>query len=150
MPIEQQLQLQTLAANCSNVIFQSFTNDSLLYMKAADAVVSMGGYNTLTEILTLGKRAVVVPRYQPSQEQLIRTARFAAKGWVTMVHPDDLTARSLIQSVLAQLTHTGLLQQEAAQEEIALNGLSNIANYLKSLVPSVQQPVSFSSLCLPA
>lgn len=159
MPVEQRLTLQTLAASCHNVIFQSFTDDLLPYIKAADAVVSMGGYNTLTEILTLNKRAVVVPRYRPSQEQLIRTARFAAKGWVTMVHPDKLTPRSLIQTVLAQFTHptadldTDLAEVlvngralENASEKLALDGLCKIAIYLMTLISPVQEPISFFPL----
>lgn len=158
MPIEQQLKLQVLAASSSNVTFKSFTSDLLSYINAADAVVSMGGYNTLTEILSLGKRAIVVPRYQPSQEQLIRATRFAAKGWVTMIHPDQLTPRSLIQTVLAQLTHPHgdpqpdeVPPEKIAPEKIALDGLSQIADHIAALVSPVQQPAAFfSSLCLPA
>ena len=164
MPIEQQLTLQALAKRCSNVIFQSFTNDLLAYIKAADIVVSMGGYNTLTEILTLNRRAVVVPRNRPSQEQLIRTSRFAERGWVTMVHPDELTPRSLIQTVLIQLDcplnyplncPTDYLAANgtapAQKEKIALDGLSKISEHLTALISSAQQPGSFfSSLCLPA
>ncbi len=39
---------------------------------AADAVVSMGGYNTVCEILSQGKPSLIIPREQPRREQLIR------------------------------------------------------------------------------
>jgi predicted glycosyltransferase len=39
---------------------------------AADVVVCMGGYNTVCEILSLGKPSLIIPREQPRREQLIR------------------------------------------------------------------------------
>ncbi|MEA5466831.1 glycosyltransferase family protein [Leptothoe sp. PORK10 BA2] len=161
MPVDQQLKLQALAQQCPSVIFQCFTSDLLAYIDAADAVVSMGGYNTLTEILTLGKRAVVVPRSKPSQEQLIRAARFAAKGWITMVHPDALTPLTLIQAVQAQFDSSTvsaptLPTDDAASElikteKIALDGLSKITESLTAIVSPMRQSVPFlSPLCLPA
>jgi predicted glycosyltransferase len=39
---------------------------------AADAVVCMGGYNTVCEILSQGKPSLIIPREQPRREQLIR------------------------------------------------------------------------------
>ena len=41
-------------------------------MGAADVVVSMGGYNTVCEILSLRKPSLIIPREQPRREQLIR------------------------------------------------------------------------------
>src|SRR5260370_39806891 len=38
-----------------------FTDDLMSYMNAADIVISMAGYNTICELLTLGKRSIVVP-----------------------------------------------------------------------------------------
>ncbi len=42
------------------------------FIGAADAVVSMGGYNTVCEILSQGKPSLIIPREQPRREQLIR------------------------------------------------------------------------------
>ncbi len=56
-------------------------------MAAADVVVAMGGYNTVCELLTLRKRAVLVPRVQPGVEQCVRAERMAAMGLLRMVHP---------------------------------------------------------------
>jgi predicted glycosyltransferase len=39
---------------------------------AADVVVSMGGYNTVCEILSQGKPSLIIPREHPRREQLIR------------------------------------------------------------------------------
>jgi predicted glycosyltransferase len=43
---------------------------------AADVVVSMGGYNTLCEILSQGTMSLVIPRETPRREQLIRAQTF--------------------------------------------------------------------------
>ena len=134
MPGEQQLQLQELAATCPRVTLQSFTDDLLSYLAAADTVVSMGGYNTLTEILTLGKRAVVVPRIKPSQEQLIRATRFAALGLVQPIHPECLTPRSLMQAVSHQLK-----APVALPVGIDFSGLPQVANHLAALVSPAQE-----------
>ena len=53
----------------------------------AERIVSMGGYNTVCELLAGGKRSLVVPRVTPRREQLIRAARLAARGAVDMLHP---------------------------------------------------------------
>ena len=41
-------------------------------LAAADVVVSMGGYNTICELLSLGTVAIIIPRESPRKEQLIR------------------------------------------------------------------------------
>lgn len=61
----------------------------------ARAVVSMAGYNTVSELMHARKPAVLVPRTGPSQEQLIRARRLAAAGLQQMIHPRDLTPASL-------------------------------------------------------
>jgi hypothetical protein len=43
-----------------------------LLMEKAVGVVAMAGYNTFCEILSLDKRAILVPRTKPREEQLLR------------------------------------------------------------------------------
>lgn len=49
-------------------------------MSKAMSVISMGGYNTFCEILSLDKRALIVPRKTPRLEQSIRAERAARLG----------------------------------------------------------------------
>ena len=49
-------------------------------MDRAAGVVAMGGYNTFCEILSLDKRALLMPRTHPRREQAIRAERAAALG----------------------------------------------------------------------
>ncbi len=72
-----------------------FSTEIVNYMNAADLVVSMGGYNTVCEILTLHKPAIVVPRVRPVTEQWIRTRRLEEMGLVDMIHPEQLRPETL-------------------------------------------------------
>ncbi len=74
-------------------------------MAAADLIVSMGGYNTLNEIIWLRKPAIVTPRIHPRREQLIRARRMAELGLIRMIHPRDLTGELLAEKVLEGLSH---------------------------------------------
>ncbi len=57
-------------------------------MVAAAGVVAMGGYNTFCEILSLNKRAVIVPREVPRREQIIRATRAEELGLVSVLLDD--------------------------------------------------------------
>lgn len=129
MPISQQQELQKQALQCPGTEVQVFTDNLLGYLDAADAVVSMGGYNTLTEILALKKRTVVVPRITPSQEQLIRAERFMRNGLIRAIHPDHLQPKTLMQAVIAQLE-----DRATSSIELDFNGLPNIADQLLNLL----------------
>jgi predicted glycosyltransferase len=56
-----------------------------LLMEKAAAIVAMGGYNTFCEILSLDKRALVVPRTHPRLEQHIRAIEAERLGLVRML-----------------------------------------------------------------
>ena len=72
-----------------------FSTEMFNYMNAADLVVCMGGYNTMCEILTLEKQAIVVPRVAPVNEQWIRARRMQALGLVDVIHPQELTPEEM-------------------------------------------------------
>ncbi|MEM6521994.1 MAG: glycosyltransferase [Cyanobacteria bacterium P01_D01_bin.71] len=107
-----------------------FTDDLASYMAAADVVVSMGGYNTIGEIVSLQRRAVVVPRIRPVEEQWIRAQRMAELGLFTTLHPETLTPQLLAQSLLKELnTHP-----QATDEALDLNALPRITALVKGLL----------------
>ncbi len=69
-------------------------------MGAASAVITMGGYNSLCEAISVRVPTVVVPRSQPRLEQTIRAGLFAERGLVaTVAAGPDLGAR-LARAVL--------------------------------------------------
>jgi predicted glycosyltransferase len=70
---------------------------------AADIVVSMGGYNTLCEILSQGTISLVIPRETPRQEQLIRARAFRKQNLVDYIPWTDFTPVLLRDKILALL-----------------------------------------------
>src|SRR5206468_1965394 len=66
MPEQQRKLLRDRARDLS-VQIRTSVGDSLSHLNAADLVVSMAGYNTVSEILRFRKRAVLVPRPGPGR-----------------------------------------------------------------------------------
>ncbi len=73
--------------------------DVTAWVERAAAIVTMGGYNSLCDVLALEKRTLVVPRRGPSAEQRIRARLFAHRDLVRVLDPDDLTAARLAHDV---------------------------------------------------
>ncbi len=120
------------AEDRSGVRVIEFTDDMMSYLDAADVVVSMGGYNTVCEILTLRKRAIVVPRVVPVEEQGIRAERMARLSLFRCLPPDRLTPKTLAREI-----HCEVNAMERAPEpggRLQLDALPRIAYHLQSLV----------------
>jgi predicted glycosyltransferase len=114
-----------LANEHQRVMVIEFTDDMMAFLDAADVVVSMGGYNTICEILSLRKRAVVVPRVKPVSEQWIRAERMAARGLFRAIHPDRITPETLMKEVSAELLAHRVSPQAPAT--ISMDALPRIA-----------------------
>ena len=91
-----------LAARCDGEHTRLFDvrNDMAQVILGARAVVTMGGYNTISEVLQSGTPALVVPRVRPSTEQLIRANDLVALGLAEMLHPDEITPERTRQAVV--------------------------------------------------
>lgn len=72
---------------------------------AADVVVSMGGYNTVCEIISQRKPFLIIPRTVPREEQLIRAQVLCSKGYCEYLHPDQLTPEAVFQKVMHLLNN---------------------------------------------
>lgn len=71
MSKEQRLDLSTRAKNLSVTFYHFYRRMEKLFSNA-DLVVSMGGYNTVCEILSHKQISLIVPRETPRLEQTIR------------------------------------------------------------------------------
>lgn len=138
---QEQLGLRSQLAEQGNVHFLDFTDDLPSYLGAADAVVSMGGYNSICEILSLRKQAIVIPRTTPRQEQLIRANVLSRQGFIDMLHPADLAPGRLLRQVYRSLSSVG-----SARPVLSMNGLSNAYREISGLsTPSF--PTRVPSTC---
>ena len=115
--------VKRIAAALPQVSLQDFSDDMMSLMAAADVVVAMGGYNTVCELLTLHKRAVVVPRIKPGQEQCLRAQRMSALGLFCMLHPSRLTPAALWAAVQTELAALAAPAKHSRMK--SLDGLHN-------------------------
>jgi predicted glycosyltransferase len=102
LPEEERARLQLLVGDLPVHLIPT-VSDSPSYLGAADLVVAMAGYNTTAEILSLGARALLVPRSGPSAEQQMRARSFAHRGWVQWVQPDLLSPETLAAAMASAL-----------------------------------------------
>ncbi len=119
--------LRRLAAELP-VSFMEFTADLDSYLAAADLVVSMAGYNSVCELLSLGQRALLVPRGHTRAEQRMRADLLAQRGLVHLLPPEELTPGRLRAAIDAALNSP----RPAAA--LNLNGLENISRAIAGLL----------------
>ena len=98
----------------------------------AQGIICMGGYNTFCEILSFNKPAVMVPRYRPRREQLLR-ARFAStKGLCQMLYDDGHKSAQRMACALHNLETQP--PPPVTQTPGFLDGLECIEEHLTSLL----------------
>ncbi len=119
-----QQEFQDRAARLGRVQVITFDSHIELLMDRSVGVVSMGGYNTFCEILSLDKRAIIVPRTEPRQEQLIRAQRAEALGLVSMLDGDGPRPVETMVEALRALPAQNLPSERAMPG--LLDGLDNV------------------------
>ncbi|TBR60940.1 glycosyltransferase [Westiellopsis prolifica IICB1] len=130
MPTQHRQALYQTAKNYPQVQMGEFTDDLMSYVAVADVVVSMAGYNTICEIFSASKPAVVVPRIKPSQEQFMRSQRMYQLGCFETIHPDELTPAILMQKVQKQLANPQV------NNNVELGGLDRISTIFRNIFTS--------------
>jgi predicted glycosyltransferase len=135
--------LRDSAAGIRGLVIRDFLPDLPRYLAAADAVVTMGGYNTVAEILALGCRAVIVPRnwrYGEQArgkaagvegEQVLRAQSLRAAGLLEVVDPEHLDGGSLRAAI-----HRALERPTDARASLGGGGLDRAVEELLDLARS--------------
>ncbi len=142
---EQRRRLSATAAGMPRARVVEFLPDMLSHMHAADVVISMGGYNTVCELATLHKRAIVAPRSEPVQEQAMRMERMAGMGPFVALTPETLNAQQLAEAVLAQLEATDrALRSEWSLDMGALPRIARLIGHYQRRSAHGAQPVGES------
>lgn len=128
MPAEQRQMLRMRATPRRRIVSHA---DNFTLVSAADAVVSMGGYNSVCEALFAGKPLVIVPRVRTKLEQQIRAEAMAAKGVARWVHPRDLNGRTLGEALDWALRCDRRVHARQVREAIpSFDGASHLTAYL--------------------
>ncbi|HLT78772.1 MAG TPA: glycosyltransferase [Ferrovibrio sp.] len=105
----------------------------------AVGVVAMGGYNTFCEILSLDKRAIIVPRKRPRMEQYIRAHRADELGLVRMLEDDGSYDPAVMASALRNLPRQPL------PSDVVIPGLLEGLDNVDRLVQPWLRPAASSA-----
>lgn len=135
MPAGTLQYLRSRAASSPHLRVLGFIPQVVSLLEQADRVIAMGGYNTVCEILSFEKPALIVPRVSPRIEQLIRAERLHALGLVDMIHPDKLNPQAL-----SEWLYRDLLPPVQAHKRIDLNGVQRLPKLLEELMATPSRP----------
>ena len=144
MGTSQQTGFMERVARLKHIEAITFEANMEALMQRALAVVAMGGYNTFCEILSMDKRALILPRTAPRAEQFIRASRGEELGLVSMLVPNDTTDPSQMVEALRALPY----RRRPSKVHIPglLDGLSVINSlidqYLGKAAPAPPRPAA--------
>lgn len=128
MPPPLVRQLRAVAAIRPQVQIVECVDEPARLTSRAERVVAMGGYNTICEVLSFEKPALIVPRVRPRREQLIRAERLRDLGVLDVLHPDDLDPRA-VSNWLAKDQHPS-----PVRDRIDLDGLTRLPGLISEVL----------------
>jgi predicted glycosyltransferase len=128
LPEQDRDEIIAMTDSLPNVRVVDFDPDFAAVVRAADAVVCMGGYNSIVESVYFGKRPIVMPRVPGSEEQVLRAEGFSRLGLATVVGPDPLDVSALWHAIDQELNRAGV-----PTPTVNFDGLECIARELASL-----------------
>ena len=91
MPPDARRRIHALAEGREDARVVDFLAEPAPLIQRADRIVAMAGYNSICDVLSFRKRALIVPRALPRREQLIRARRLAALGAFDLLEPERVT-----------------------------------------------------------
>ncbi len=100
----------------------------------ASAVIGMAGYNTVTEILAASRPALLVPREEPRQEQLIRARRLAPLTGLRFSRMRELRDRTFADFLSGVEAGT-----VATRPALRLDGLRSVVGQICALLHERKQ-----------
>ncbi|HVS62051.1 MAG TPA: glycosyltransferase [Thermoanaerobaculia bacterium] len=113
--------LSEQAAGEPRIVIEEYVGDLPSYLRAADAVVAMGGYNTIAELLALKRRALVLPRNWRygeflqgpragiEWEQLLRAQALERLGLLRVLSSSCFEPEALAETLIATLAEPDLV-----------------------------------------
>ncbi len=125
----------TVQARDLSLRFEEFVPELSSRLEQADLVISMGGYNTVVEILGAARRALIIPRIYPRREQLLRARRLFEMGLVSYISPEELSPERLYQTVMTNLASPKSPLAEARRNNLLpLDGAAKLAELCRPLL----------------
>lgn len=128
---EAQARLRELVDARQRMRIVEFVAEPARILAQAERVVTMGGYNSTCEALSLEKPALIVPRVRPRAEQWIRALRLRGLGLVDVLHPDRLTP----EAIGAWLS-SDVPSPVGVRDRIDMEGLTRLPTFVEELLQS--------------
>jgi len=137
MSLSDRALLQSLVSQLPMVKIVEYVKDLPSYIKSANVVVSMAGYNTLTEVLVHKCKSIVIPRTWYSGEhskngsrvdleQLLRAKSLDSLGLVKLIEPKKLNPELLAYNISKAIKSS----RKKPKIEINFSGLENTVNHI--------------------
>ena len=137
IPHEVYAALEQMARQARNVEIEKYSPHFIEHLKRADLSISMGGYNTIMNILATGIRSLVYPyTANDDLEQQVRARKLVSLGVVELLHPEMLAADVLAPKIV------GMLAKKPARFTFDMNGATNTARILRSAVVGKAEKLS--------
>ena len=134
LPPELLERFRSEIAGLEGVGMLEFVQSTSPFMERADLVVCTGGYNTTTQMLRYGRRALMIPRVMHRQEQILRARRLAELGLVELMEPSAVTARNLYEQVVRMLADERTpLSSAREQGLVRFDGAQQVAEFCAGL-----------------
>ncbi len=128
MPRHAQRRLERWATRYQHLKVLDFLAEPASLLNQATRIIAMGGYNTICEILSFQKPALIVPRVVPRREQLIRAERLRELGFVDVLNWDDVTPETLTRWLHEEK------QPPQINGKIDMKGLERIPQFLSEIL----------------
>ncbi len=139
LPLEAQERFRKRALGLP-VTIREFVPSTTPLFRSADLVVSTGGYNTVTQLLSHARRALIIPRVLHRHEQLIRARHLAKLGLVGCIHPLEIDPELMFDAVRSALdTDEQALSRGRELGIVPLDGADRVAEFCSRLEVSARQ-----------
>jgi predicted glycosyltransferase len=123
-------------ARARNVPLVSFMKKIERKLAEADLIISMGGYNTICEVLSLQKNSLIIPREDPRMEQRIRAEMMKARGLVDFIPWGELSPARLHEKISQLLEHPE--EQQRKVRSFTMTGLDVMRSRLEAFRKEAQ------------
>jgi len=103
MSSRKRARFRSIGEQMTGLTLIEYTDSMPELFRAADLVVSMGGYNTICELACAGARALIAPRKFPRREQWMRAQILQERGMLSCIAEETLSPEELMNAVHSEL-----------------------------------------------
>ena len=131
LPVSDLERLLLVASDRGDLRVHRFVSDVPALARASRATISMGGYNSVCELIAGCRPTLIVPRMAPRREQAMRAEHFAGHGLLDVLSFEDLGP-----DLVTQWLSAAVLRPDRPSPPIDLHGLRKVPALVTELLGS--------------